>query len=231
MALRLFVAASAAALVLALALSGSTNTVSAHEHRTVAENYEFTVGWLNEPTIGGQPNAVFLGIMFFEGGVPEEHEEGEEPEATEAAGEAEVEGVPLEGAEETLEVTVSTGGGAASIELPMEPSFGEVGSYESSPIIPAPGDYSFTFTGTLPDGTEVNETFESGPDTFATVEDPATIEFPAPTAAGDSGDSASSSSDDDDSDTLPIVLSIAAVALAVVAIGVGLYAASKTRGA
>jgi len=229
MASRLFVAAFAATVVFALAIGSSPSSVSAHEHRTVAENYEFTVGWLGEPAIGGQPNAVFLEILFFEGGVPEDHQEGEEVPA-EGEGSETVEGVPLEGAEETLGVTVTTGGGAATIELPLEAAFGEVGAYESSPIIPALGDYAFIFTGTLPDGTEVNETFESGPDTFDTVEDPAEIEFPAPTDAGSDTSASESEDDDGDSDTAMIV-AIVAIILAIIAAGVAIFAVSRSRSA
>ena len=219
MAARLFVAASAAALVFALAIGSSSSRVSAHEHRTVAENYEFVVGWNAEPAIGGQPNAVFLGITLFEGGVPEITEENEDQDFG---------GVPVEGASETLKVTVSTGGGAASIELPLEPAFGEVGAYETSPIIPAPGDYAFVFTGTLPDGTEVNETFESGPDTFDTVDDPAELEFPAPTGAGSDTSASESEDDDSDSDTAMIV-AIVAIILAIVSAGVSIFAVARSR--
>jgi hypothetical protein len=218
MASRLFVAAFAAALVFVLAIGSSSSRVSAHEHRTVAENYEFVVGWNAEPAIGGQPNAVFLGITLFEGGVPEITEENEDQDFG---------GVPVEGANETLNVTVSTGGGADSIELPLEPAFGEAGAYESTSIIPAPGDYAFVFTGTLPDGTEVNETFETGPDTFDTVEDPAEIEFPAPTDAG--SDSSTSESEDDDDGDSAMVIAIVAIIVAIIAAGVAIFAAARSR--
>jgi hypothetical protein len=208
--------------MLGLAIGGSPSSVSAHEHRTIAENYEFTVGWSGEPAVGGQPNSVSLEILFFEGGVPEEHEEGEEAEGQAPEGE------PLEGAEEGLSVEVQTGGGAYSIELDLEPAFGEVGLYESTPIIPAPGDYAFVFTGTLPDGTEVNETFESGPETFATVDDPAELMFPQPT--GDSSDNGSaSSSDDDDGDnsTIALIIGLIAIVAAAVAIILALMAFAR----
>jgi hypothetical protein len=226
MAMRLFVAAFAAALVLVLSLSGDPGSVSAHEHRTVAENFEFTVGWLNEPAIANQPNAVSLEVVFFEGGVPEEHEEGEE-------GAAEVvEGEPVEGVEESLTVTVSTGGGAASTDQPLEPSFGAVGAYESPPLIPTlPGDYTFLFTGTLPDGTEVNETFESGPDTFATVADPATLEFPQPDGDDNPDSSSDSSDDDDDMGWLAVIIAIAGTAIAVVAIVLVILGFARNRAA
>jgi hypothetical protein len=221
MALRLLAAAFAVALIMGITFAGSPSSVSAHEHRTVAENYEFTVGWSAEPAIGGQPNAVWVQIVFFEGGVPEEHDEEEEESEEEA-----VEGEPLEGAEEGLGVEVQTGGGAYSIELPLEPAFGEVGVYESTPIIPAPGDYTFIFTGTLPDGTEINESFDSGPETFATVEDPASLEFPPP--PDDSSDaSASDSSDDDDNSTIAIIIGLVALVAAAVAIILGLIAFAR----
>jgi hypothetical protein len=221
MAIRLFIAAFAAALVLGLALSGSPGSVSAHEHRTVAENYEFVVGWTGEPAISNQPNAVDLRITLFEGGVPEVTEENEDQDLG---------GVPVEGAEESLKVTVSTGGEAASTEVPLEPAFGEPGAYEGGPIIPTlPGDYTFVITGTLPDGTAIDETFESGPDTFGTVEDATTLEFPAPTDEASSASSSDSSSDDD-SDTA-MIIAIIAVILAVVAGGVAIFAVSRGRSA
>ncbi len=216
MALRSLVAASVAALVLILALSGGPGSVSAHEHRTVAEKYEFVVGWNGEPAIGGQPNAVWVGITLFEGGVPEITEENEDEDLG---------GVPVEDASENLKVTVSTGGGADSIELPLEPSFGEPGAYVSTPIIPAPGDYAFAFSGTLPDGTAVDETFESGPDTFDTVDDPAELQFPAATAAA--SDTSSSSDSDDDTGTIALVVALVAVVAAAVAVILGLVAFTK----
>jgi hypothetical protein len=220
MASRLFAAALAATVLVTLGVTGSTGTVSAHEHRTVAENYEFVVGWKTEPSIGEQPNAVWISVHHFEGGVPEEHE-GEEAE-----GEA-VEGTPVEGVEETLAVAVSTGGGAESIDLELGPAFGEEGVYESTPIIPAPGDYTFTFTGTLPDGTEVNEAFESSPDTFDSVEDPAEIQFPAATAAADSD--ASASSDSDSNGDTALIVAIIAIVAALIAAGIAIYGLSRSR--
>ena len=94
MYLRLTIAAVSAALLSLPLWSGGT-PASAHEHRTVAENYEFVVGWLNEPALAYEPNGLSLRITFFEGGVPEEHEEGEATPEAEAT--PEVEGAPVEG--------------------------------------------------------------------------------------------------------------------------------------
>ena len=40
-----------------------------------------------------------------------------------------------------------------------------------------PGDYTFRIYGTI-DGTEIDESFTSGPETFGAVEDPAPLQFP-----------------------------------------------------
>lgn len=219
MASRLFAAVFAAALVLALALGGPTGSVFAHEHRAVG-NYSFVVGWTGEPAISNQPNAVSLELMFFENGVPEMTEENEDEDLG---------GVPVEGADSTLKVEVQTAGGAQSTDLDLEPAFGEVGVYESTSIIPTlPGDYTFIFTGTI-DGTEINETFTSGPETFSTVDDATTLEFPQPSADADSSSDASDSEDDDDN--MGVIVGGIAIVLAVIAGGLSIYALSRSRSA
>src|SRR5260221_7981161 len=49
----------AAAGAVVLLVLGAANPASAHEHRHVGA-YELTVGWQNEPTYAGYPNAVIV---------------------------------------------------------------------------------------------------------------------------------------------------------------------------
>jgi hypothetical protein len=219
MASRLFVAAFAAVLALVVALSGSTGTVSAHERRVVGD-YEFEVGFLVEPASAGNLNGVFMSINYYPDGVPETAGE-EEAEGEEGAG-----GEPVQGADQTLSVTVTVGGGAATTDLEFEP-LEEPGPYDAAFIPTLPGEYTFSITGEV-DGTQVNETFESGPERFSSVEDAADYEFPAP--SGDAGDASadSDSAEDDDSDTAMIV-AIVAIILAVIAAAVAIFAVARNR--
>jgi hypothetical protein len=217
MTLRLFIAALAAALVLTLALAGSAGSASAHERRVVATNYEFESGFFIEPAITNSLNGVFMSIVYFPDGAPETASE-EEAEG----------GEPVLGADQTMKVTVIVGGGAATKELEFE-GLEDPGSYVASFIPTLPGEYTFVITGTL-NGTEINETFESGPNTFSSVEDAADYEFPQPTA--DSGDSSSSDADsEDDDDNTAMIVAGVAIVVALVAGGIGIYAASRSRSA
>jgi hypothetical protein len=199
-------------------MMGSTGTVSAHEHRAVG-NYQFVVGWTGEPAIANEPNALDLRIHFFANGVPEGESE-----------EAEAEGVPVVGAEETLQAEIISGGGAETRELTLEPAFGDEGAYEGLIIPSQPGDYTFHIFGDI-DGFEVDEEFTSSPDTFSVVEDPAELKFPAvsDTGGNTNGSTDSSSSDGDSNGDTALVIAIIAIAAAIVAAGIALYGVSKSR--
>ena len=216
MALRPFVAAFAAALVLALALTGSPTSVSAHERRVVGD-YELESGFYIEPAIANSLNGVFMSVNYYPNGVPETAG-GEDEEAAE--------GEPVLGLDQTMTVTVTVGGGAATKELEFE-ALEEPGSYVASFIPTLRGEYTFRIAGEI-DGTQIEETFESGPNTFSSVEDAADYEFPEPTDGDDSSSSANESSGDDDSDTAMIV-AIVAIILAVIAGGVAVFAVARNR--
>jgi hypothetical protein len=66
-----------------------------------------------------------------------------------------------------------------TLALPLSPLFGEPGGYRSVFFPTAPGDYTFRIYGTI-DGTEIDESFTSGPETFSPVADPAPLQFPQP---------------------------------------------------
>ena len=217
-----FSAAALAAIIgisLTIAFSGTPNS-SAHEHRTVLENYEFVVGWLNEPAVAYEPNGLDFRVTLFPNGVPAEgeHAEGEEPE-----------GEPVEGLEETVQAEIVAGGGAETRELTLEPAFGAPGAYET-PLIPTvTGDYTFRISGEI-DGQTFEETFSSGPETFSVISDPADIQFPEVLAAPEPADSSSvSTSESSSSDDTARLLGIVGIIVGVVGLAAGVIGVASRR--
>jgi hypothetical protein len=137
-----------AALGAVLTLLVGIGVAGAHEQRDVGD-YTFSVGFLEEPVFTGQKSGLDMRVA-----------RGDEP---------------VEGLEETLQAEVAFGG--QSRELELSPVFGEPGAYRSVFFPTAAGPYSFHITGDI-DGTAVDETFSSGPDTFGEVEDVAGGQFP-----------------------------------------------------
>lgn len=84
---------------------------------------------------------------------------------------------PVENLEATLEVEVTHVSSGASQVMALRPVFGDPGHYRNNWIPSAPGQYRFRFFGTV-DDLQVDETFESGPDTFASVEAADALYFP-----------------------------------------------------
>jgi hypothetical protein len=126
----------------------------AHEDRKVGD-YEFVVGFKNEPVYAGDKSGVELSISDAQSGDPV------------------VKGVELE-----VEVQFGDETGL----FPLEPdfvvgAFGEPGLYGADFFPTRAGQYSFQITGTIA-GQDIDETFTSGPDTFGDPEDPKAISFP-----------------------------------------------------
>jgi hypothetical protein len=197
----------------------STDSALAHEHRVIG-NYELTVGWTGEPAFAYEPNGLSLRVELFPNGVPTEEEE--------AAGTAE-QGQPVEGLEETLQAEIIAGGGAQKQALSLEPAFRDPGAYES-PLLPTvPGDYSFRIFGEI-EGTQVDEIFASGPETFSSIEDPKDIEFPEVLAApAVEGNNPASSSDGGSSDDTARILGIIGIIVGVIGLGAGGLAVTSRR--
>lgn len=130
---------------------------SAHETRTVGTDYEFVVGFINEPAIQGDTNGMVLEIT-----------KG---------------GQPVLGAADTLQAQVSTGDQVQ--DMTLTPAYGEDGVYQSVFIPTQPGDYTFRFFGDL-EGVAVDETFTSSPEGFDSVAARTDFEFPAQTDANGS---------------------------------------------
>ncbi|MGH2536782.1 MAG: hypothetical protein ACRDHL_05260 [Candidatus Promineifilaceae bacterium] len=132
----------------------------AHESRPVGE-FEFVVGFRQEPAFEGQPNGVELHIRVPAG-------EGEEP-------------TPVEGAAETLQVEVTHLDSGVAQVMGLRAVFGEPGRYTNDWIPTAPGAYRFHFTGQVGD-LAVDEVFESSEETFGSVQPADDLYFPEPVA-------------------------------------------------
>lgn len=149
MALRFPPILLACLLAVGLAL-GLTGHAFGHEEREVGE-YEFEVGFLEEPALVNQLNGVFLSVAR--------------------------DGEPVQGLDETLKVELIVGGAAESKELSFEAIPGEPGGYAARFLPTLAGDYTFRIFGEI-QGTSVDETFESGPGRFDPVEPLDELAFP-----------------------------------------------------
>jgi hypothetical protein len=130
-----------------------TGPALAHEDRTV-NGYDWAVGFGDEPAYAGFPNSVQL--LLSKNGKP-------------------VTNIPG-----NLKVAVQFG--SQTKDLQLEPNFevgefGTPGDYRGFFIPTRPGAYTFHFTGTFA-GSNVNESFTSGPKTFSEVDNPTDPEFP-----------------------------------------------------
>lgn len=210
--LAIAVFAAIAALLLAAPIA------SAHEHREVGE-YSLEVGFIEEPALVNQPNGLFLSVTMHG---------GEESDATAEAGEEDgEEGPPVEGLEETLDAEISYG--SETMPLELRPIFDQPGVYTADVFPTAPGAYTFRIFGSI-EGTEIDESFTSGPETFSEIEAVDDIAFPAVTSTDASSGSAAADAQDtaDSARTLAIVGIIAGV-LGLVIGGLGLWMALQAR--
>lgn len=132
-------------------------TVAAHTGIEVGE-FVLEVGWVNEPALVGQSNAVQLVI----------HDHDESP-VTDLG-------------PDDLTVVVSTGGQDSAALLltaafDAEEGEGPLGEYRATLIPTAPGDYTFHLVGKIHD-TAVDESVASGEETFDPVVGSTDLEFP-----------------------------------------------------
>ena len=109
------------------------------------------LGFRDEPTSLGLPNAVFVKVSEYATGGTE----------------------PVEGLAATLSAEVSKDG--QTLEIPLLPR-GE-GEYEAPFIPTALGDYTFRVVGTIGDA-RVDESVTAGPNTFSPVEPLRQMQFP-----------------------------------------------------
>jgi hypothetical protein len=126
---------------------------SAHEERRVGD-YEFVVGWYDEPAFANAKN-------------------GPEVTITDQKGDPVVEGVELQ---------VEIGFEGETMTAELEPAFvvgvfGDPGNYNTDIYPTRAGTWTFRIFGNV-EGQEVDELFTSGPDTFSDIEDPGEVAFP-----------------------------------------------------
>ena len=147
-------------LALAVSLAGiflpPPAPASAHEHRHVGK-YEFTIGFLTEPALEGEPNGIDLTVI---------------DSSTNR---------PVEGLDKTLKATAAFGGGQPR-EFPLRARFNMPGKYAADFVPTRSGSYVFTITGDV-GGQAINERFESGPGRFNDVQRPAYFPAADPTNA------------------------------------------------
>ena len=111
-----------ACLVALIAISVSYQIVRAHETITVGD-YEIEVGWLNEPPIAGEKNAIVLNIADASGGV-----------------------------EDVSSLTVIISYGGQSKKLTLQPLGEDTPGQFVAPILPTiPGEYEVILNGSLGD--------------------------------------------------------------------------------
>ena len=143
----------ATAIVILLPLFFAT-VAQAHEGREVGP-YLFVVGFRDEPALEGFLNGIDLQV------------------------EVATSGEAVEGLQDSLQVELLYVPSGDSKVFDLEPIFEAPGHYTADFIPTAPGEYRLRFFGTI-DELAVDETFESGHDTFSDVETAQEMQFPNP---------------------------------------------------
>jgi hypothetical protein len=145
----------ATAITLAILVSRLAAPTAAleHEPRDVGA-YRLTVGFLIEPVYEGLLNGVDFRVQTL----------ASPP-------------TPVTGLEKTVQVEITYVPTGKAKTMPITAVFNQPGYY-TAPILPtSPGRYQFRFFGTI-NGTQINETFVSGPNTFDDVTPASDIQFP-----------------------------------------------------
>ncbi len=194
--------------VAGLLFASLPGSASAHETREVEGEFEFVVGFMNEPAYVNEMNGIDLRISHLNG-----HEDNHDDEGDDHGHNG---GEPVLNAHETLDATIIFGDQTMDVEL--RPVWGEDGAYTADILPTRTGTYSFRFHGEI-DGVEVDETFQGGPDTFSEVESTNDLAFPE-AATGDLA------TDADQTDAIAIA-AIAAGLLGLAVGGAALYKVSN----
>jgi hypothetical protein len=119
---------------------------------TQVGDYELVIGFHNEPAYQGEPNGLDLFVTKT------------------------TTNEPVNGLEDTLQVEVIYG--ASSQELPIRAQFGQDGAYTAYILPTEAGDYTWHIWGDI-EGTPVDVSMTSSPDTFSSVEPKSAVAFPA----------------------------------------------------
>ena len=152
---RRFTFGSLALLVALLAVVLTTSAALAHEKRHVG-NYTFVVGFMDEPAYANVKNSLDLTIC-----------NGSDCNYTAQDGMMMLSN-PVNDADKTLKVEVSTGG-SAPLALVLDPRWHNPGKYNAYFLPTKAGDYTFHIFGTL-NNNNIDEKFTSSPTGFNAVE-------------------------------------------------------------
>lgn len=144
-----------ALLLAALFVPFTTSIALAHGHVMVGD-YELVIGFRNEPAYQGEPNGLDLTVTNTKTGEK------------------------VNGLADTLKVEIIFG--SSKRELEIRPQFGEDGAYTADVLPTVAGDYTWHIWGDI-QGTPVDVSMTSGPDTFGAVEAKSVVAFPAPEPA------------------------------------------------
>ena len=184
-------------------LSLTLGAAFAHEGRPVSD-YNFVVGWLQEPSYEGARNAVSVTITRLgetghdsmemksedeedsghHGGEDTdsmskgEHENGDEYSSS-MSGMSHGQGVPVEGLEGSIQVEVTYVPSGISRTFDLLAVFGEPGHYVANLVPTASGVYEFRVFGNI-EGNAIDETFASrgGGGGFDDIRPSAGLQFP-----------------------------------------------------
>jgi hypothetical protein len=115
-------------------------------------DYELVIGFHNEPAYQGEPNGLDLFVTDL------------------------TTGEPVNGLEETLQAEIIYG--ASKQELTIEAQWGQDGAYTAYVIPTEAGDYTWHIWGEI-EGTPVDVSMTSSPDTFSSVAPKNEVAFPA----------------------------------------------------
>ena len=140
------------ALTLVALLGIDIRLAFAHGHTTVGD-YELVIGFRSEPAYQGEPNGLDLRITNM------------------------TNDEPVAGLEETLQAEIIFG--SSTREVPLRAQFGQEGAYTSDVLPTEAGDYTWHIWGEI-EGTPVDVTMTSSPDTFSSVQAKDGVAFPAP---------------------------------------------------
>ncbi len=180
------------------AVAVTAPAAGAHDAHKVG-NLEISVGWRDEPTYAGLPNAMQITAV---------DDRGE----------------PVVDLDPSLTTTISFGDTTTVRELrPLGP-----GVYSAAIVPTQPGTYSVQVVGTL-SGQAVDITSTCSDSTFDCVADASEVEFPPESASKTSDGSASPSRLGPDDDSGPDALTIVALGLSVLAIGATVALGIRSR--
>lgn len=188
-------------LAAALLLLVSAPAALAHEQRDVGPYY-VVIGFIAEPVFAGQRSGLEFSVTRND--------------------------QPVEGLANTLRAEVINGD--ARRDLPLSARFGEPGWYQSHFFPTVAGKYTFHLTGTMPDGTVIDESFTSAPGGFNEVQDAVAGQFPVrfPSTRELAADAKRGA---DAASQLPIAIGLGGLAVVIALAALGLALAGRSRAA